>query len=50
MKPFNELGARKVFDYFPRSRESAEKTFKKLGFKRVSEDIVELTKEDYLQL
>ncbi|NEU04845.1 GNAT family N-acetyltransferase [Clostridium senegalense] len=45
---FNELGADKVFDDFPSSRITAEKVFKKVGFKRVSNDIVELTKQDYL--
>lgn len=45
---FNELGADKVFDDFPKSRISAEKLFKKVGFKRVSDEIIELTKRDYL--
>lgn len=51
MKALNylELGADKVFDEFPKSRISAEKLFKKVGFKRVSDDIVELTKRDYLR-
>ncbi len=44
---FNELGADNVFDDFPKSRITAESVFKKVGFKRVSEDIVELTKKDY---
>lgn len=44
---FNDLNAKKVFDNFPESRVSAEKLFNKLGFKRVSEDIVELTQNDY---
>lgn len=47
---FNELGADKIFDDFPKSRVSAENMFKKVGFKRISDDIVELTKEDYLNL
>lgn len=46
---FVGLGADKVFDDFPKSRISAEKVFKKVGFKRVSDDIVELTKQDYLK-
>lgn len=46
---FEELGAEKVFDEFPRSRVSAEKLFNKVGFKRISDDIVELTKRDYLK-
>jgi len=46
---FNELGAYKVFDDFPKFRMSAEKLFKKVGFKRISDDIVELTKQDYLR-
>jgi diamine N-acetyltransferase len=45
---FRELGADKVFDDFPKSRISAEKVFKKVKFKRISDDIVELTKQDYL--
>lgn len=45
---FNEIGADKVFDDFPKSRIKAENLFKKVGFKRVSDDIVELTKQDYL--
>ena len=45
---FKELGADRIFDDFPKSRMSAEKLFKKVGFKRVSDDIVELTKQDYL--
>lgn len=46
---FGELGADKVFDDFPKSRISAEKVFNKVGFKRVSDDIIELTKQDYLR-
>lgn len=45
---FNELGADKVFDDFPKSRIASESVFKKIGFKRVSEDIIELTKQDYI--
>lgn len=45
---FNQLGADKVFDDFPKPRKAAEKVFKKVGFKRVSDDIVELTKQAYL--
>lgn len=47
---FNELGADKIIDEFPESRVSAEKVFKKVGFKRISDEIVELTKEEYLKL
>ena len=47
---FNELGADRIFDNFKKSRISAEKVFKKVGFKRISEDIVELTRNDYLKL
>lgn len=46
---FKELRAEKVFDDFPKSRMKAEKVFKKVGFKRVSDDVVELTKENYLR-
>jgi RimJ/RimL family protein N-acetyltransferase len=45
---FKELRADKVFDNFPKSRIIAEKVFEKVGFKRVSDVIVELTKQDYL--
>lgn len=47
---FNELGADKVIDEFHESRVSAEKVFKKVGFKRISGEIVELIKQDYLKL
>ena len=47
---FNQLGADKIFDDFPKNRVFAEKVFKKVGFKRISDDIVELTKQDYLRL
>jgi N-acetylglutamate synthase-like GNAT family acetyltransferase len=47
---FNELGVEKIYDDFQSSRLSAEKIFKKIGFKRISDDIVELTKKDYLNL
>lgn len=47
---FNELGADKVFDDFPKSRITAENVFKKVGFKRVSENIVEITKKDYFKI
>lgn len=46
---FKELRAEKVFDDFLKSRMKAEKVFKKVGFKRVSDDVVELTKENYLR-
>jgi Acetyltransferases, including N-acetylases of ribosomal proteins len=45
---FSQLGADKLFDDFPKTRLSAEKVFKKVGFKRVSDDIVELERLDYL--
>lgn len=45
---FNDLGADKVFDDFPKSRISAEKVFNKVGFRRVSDGIVELSKQEYL--
>ena len=47
---FNKLGIDRIFDDFPKSRLWAEKLFKQLGFKRISDDIVELTKEDYMNL
>lgn len=45
---FNQLDAEKVYDDFPKTRISAEKVFHKVGFKRISDEIVELTKDDYL--
>lgn len=45
---FRKLGADRVFDDFPGSRITADKVFKKVGFKRVTDGIVELTKQDYL--
>ncbi|SFG90474.1 GNAT family N-acetyltransferase [Sporolactobacillus nakayamae] len=44
---FNQLDAEKVYDDFPNTRVPAEKAFHKVGFKRISNDIVELTKDDY---
>ena len=44
---FNELGAEKLFDDFPKSRINAEKAFREIGFKRISDDIVELDKNHY---
>lgn len=46
---FNQLGAEKLYDEFPGARTLAEKVFKKLGFIRTSESIVELTKVQYLK-
>ncbi|MET1248574.1 GNAT family N-acetyltransferase [Sporolactobacillus sp. STCC-11] len=45
---FNQLDAEKVYDDFPKTRVSAEKVFHKVGFKRTTDEIVELTKDDYL--
>lgn len=45
---FNKLNADKIFDEFPDTRASAERVFKKAGFRRISESTVELTREDYL--
>jgi diamine N-acetyltransferase len=45
---FNQLDAEKVYDDFPKTRISAEKAFHKVGFKRISDEIVELSKDDYL--
>lgn len=45
---FHELRAKKVFDTFSKARVSAERVFKKLGFKRISDDFLELTREDFL--
>lgn len=47
---FKQLDAEKIFDDFPESRLMAEKVFKRIGFKRISYDIVELTKKDYSNL
>ncbi|TDT45654.1 GNAT family N-acetyltransferase [Fonticella tunisiensis] len=45
---FHELNAKRIFHNFPKTRVSAEIVFKKVGFKRISDDIVELTQENYL--
>lgn len=45
---FQEFDAKKVFDDFPETRVSAEKVFQKLGFKRISKNIIELTQNDYI--
>lgn len=46
---FQKLGAKKVFDDFPQTRVAADKLFKKVGFKRISDNIVEFTQEDYIK-
>lgn len=45
---FNELNAEKIYDDFPAARVSADRAFKRVGFKRVTDDMVELTRKDYL--
>jgi diamine N-acetyltransferase len=47
---FHDLNAEKIFDDFPKTRVSAEKAFKNVGFKRISGNIVELTREEYFNL
>lgn len=46
---FNQLGADKLYDDFPDTRISAERVFKKIGFIRISNSILELTKSNYLK-
>lgn len=47
---FNELKLDKIYDDFPVTRISAEKTFSKVGFIREDEEFVVLTKERYNQI
>jgi diamine N-acetyltransferase len=47
---FNELKAEKIYDDFPATRVSAEKLFKKIGFRRISSEVVELSKENYVNI
>jgi diamine N-acetyltransferase len=49
-KAFDELKVNILFDDFPKSRISAERVFAKLGFRRISGDIIELAKYDYIRL
>ncbi|QAT39871.1 GNAT family N-acetyltransferase [Clostridium sp. JN-9] len=42
---FHKLNAKRIFDTFSNERVSAEKTFKKVGFKRISDDMLELTRD-----
>lgn len=44
---FRKLRAKRIFDTFSKERVSAEKAFKKLGFKRISDDMLELTRDDF---
>lgn len=45
---FNKFKAKNVFDNFTCERQAAEKLFKKLGFKRISKDVVNLSKDRYM--
>ena len=45
---FKELEVDKVYDEFSKNRVEAEKLFSDLGFRRVSKNIVELTRDRYL--
>lgn len=47
---FNELKAEKIYDDFPATRSSAEKLFNKFGFRRISREVVELTKGNYFNI
>lgn len=46
---FHELRAKRIFDTFTKERVSAERVFKRAGFKRISDDLLELTREDLLK-
>lgn len=45
---FHKLSAKRIFDNFSKERMSSEKVFNKAGFKRISDDLLELTREDFL--
>lgn len=47
---FNIMKLDAVYDDFPAERKAAERTFSKVGFIRISDEFVELTKERYYQL
>lgn len=46
---FNKLSAKRIYDTFAKARISAERVFKKAGFKRISDNLLELTREDFLK-
>jgi len=46
-KAFYELGLDKIADSFPADRIAAGKAFEKVGFVRISDDLLILTKENY---
>ncbi|MFT8392078.1 MAG: GNAT family N-acetyltransferase [Sporolactobacillus sp.] len=46
---FRQLNAEKLIDEFPPTRTITERLFQKIGFVRVSETRVELSKQEYLE-
>ncbi len=46
---FHKLNAKRIFDTFSKERVSAEKTFNRVGFKRISDDMLELTRNDFFK-
>jgi len=44
---FNIMKLEAIYDNFSVERKAAERTFSKVGFVRISDDFVELTKERY---
>lgn len=44
---FNKMGLNSIVDNFPSDRVSAEKIFTSVGFVRISDELMELTKERY---
>ena len=47
---FNIMKLNAVYDDFPAERLAAERAFSKVGFVRISNDLVELTKEKYYRM
>lgn len=47
---FDEMNLDAIYDDFPAERKAAEHAFSKVGFVRISDELVELTKERYYQL
>jgi len=49
-KAFADFGLNEIADDFPAGRIAAESVFKKVGFVRCADDLVVLTKENFLKL
>lgn len=49
-KAFFELGIESLFDDFPADRIAAEKTYTSIGFVRINDDLVELTRDSFYKM